>query len=138
MTAKRTGQLCRKRHPLRGSRPPWGRRLADLNRFAPPARTPGPTTSQPAFSLHLRRPGLRLHTIPGAEERPGGSFTIDRQMREAHRQTHAAEQVGRILQVKMQVRFGAVARVAAVAEDLAAVYTVAGRDGDSAADEVSV
>ena len=40
--------------------------------------------------------------------------------------------------MKMQVRFGAVARVAAEAKDLATVYTIAGRDGDAAADEVSV
>ena len=38
----------------------------------------------------------------------------------------------------MQVQFGAVARVAAEAKDLATVYTIAGRDGDAAADEVSV
>ena len=64
---------------------------------------------------------MRLHAIPGAEEHPGDGATVDEQMRETHRQTHAAEQVGRVLQVKMQVWFGAVAGVAAVAEDLAAV-----------------
>ena len=50
----------------------------------------------------------------------------------------ALDQVGRVLQVKMEVRFGAVALAAATPADLTAVHRVARRDPDLAADEAGV
>ena len=45
--------------------------------------------------------GERPHAVPGREEHLVGRLPVDEQAREAHRQTHAAEQIGGVL--KMEV-----------------------------------